>query len=344
MPYQKRIARVIENMRRARIPQIVVTSVPSIYYLTGVWVHDVGERMLAFYLNENGDCRLILHQMFFASLGDYLNAETFTDDEDPVSRVAALAQPGKFGVDKFWASHFTVRLMQQRPDTQIVIGSGPVDEARMCKDEQEIALMRESSRRNDEALRRTIAGIYEGMTEKELGNLYIRSAEEVSPEGSGFDPNTSFGSESAELHHSNTQNRLKRGDNILLDVGLRYQRYFSDMTRMAFLGEPTDEMKRLYDMVRRANEAGRAAVRPGVPMCEFDHAARKVIEDAGYGKYFMTRTGHGIGLECHESPNNSASDRTIAKPGMCFSVEPSIALPGRFGIRVEDLVVVPEDG
>ena len=123
-----------------------------------------------------------------------------------------------------------------------------------------------------------------------------------------------------------------------------YKRYCSDMTRTVFFGSADDEQKKVYDIVRRANEAGRAVVRPGVPMCEFDRAARKVIEDAGYGKYFIHRTGHGIGLEVHEHPDNSATSQIIAKPGMCFSVEPGIYLPGKFGVRIEDLVVVTEDG
>ena len=341
---EKRIARVVENMRRAGLPQIVVTSVPSVYYLTGVWVHDVGERMLAFYLNENGDSRLFLHRMFFASLKGYENVQMFGDDDDPVDLVASQARPGLLGVDKYWPSHFTLRLMEKRPDLRIAVGSGPVDAARMRKDGEELALLRESSRLNDEALERTIRGIREGMAERELGNLYIANAEALSPEGSAFEPNTSFGAESAELHHRNTQNRLTRGSSVLLDVGLLYGRYFSDSTRTVFFGEPTDEMKRVYDAVCCANRAGREAVRPGLPMCEFDRAARRVIEEAGYGRYFLHRTGHGIGLECHESPNNSAGDRTIAEPGMVFSVEPCVSLPGKFGVRIEDLVAVTEDG
>ena len=116
------------------------------------------------------------------------------------------------------------------------------------------------------------------------------------------------------------------------------------MTRTVFFGEPTDEMKKVYQIVEQANAAGRAAVRPGVPMKEFDRAARKVIEDAGYGEYFIHRTGHGIGLETHEHPDNSATSEIIAKPGMIFSVEPGIYLPGRFGVRVEDLIAVTETG
>lgn len=344
MQYQKRITRVIENMRREGVDQIIVATVPSIYYLTGVWVHDVGERMLALYLNADGDSKLFIHQMFFASLGAYSNYEMFSDIDDPIRLVAAHVRPGKLGVDKFWASHFTIRLMQAMPGLEVVVGSGPVDAARMCKDQEEIALMRESSRLNDLALQRTIAGICEGMTEKELGKLYIRTAEQLSPEGSAFAPNTSFAANSSEPHHDNTNDHLRRGDNILLDVGLLYRRYVSDMTRTVFLGQPSDEMKRVYDVIRRANEAGRRVIRPGVPMCEFDLAARRVVEEAGYGRHFLCRTGHGIGLECHEFPDNSSRSQIIAQPGMCFSVEPCISLPGRFGIRIEDIVVVTEDG
>ena len=118
----------------------------------------------------------------------------------------------------------------------------------------------------------------------------------------------------------------------------------SDMTRTVVLGKATDEMKRVYDLVKKANEAGRRAVRPGVPMCEIDRAARRVIEEGGYGPYFIHRTGHGIGLEVHEIPDVSATNQTVAQPGMIFSIEPGIYLPGRFGVRIEDLMLVTEDG
>lgn len=342
--YDKRMANVIENMKRDGLDQLLVTSIPSVYYLTGVWVHDLGERMLALYLNADGDAHLFIHQMFVMSLKGYPHFETFSDTDDCVSLVASRIRPGTLGVDKFWPTHFTLRLMAALPQVTVKNGSAPVDRARMCKDGEEIRLLRESSRLNDIAVTRTIAGIREGMTEKELGNLYIRIAEELSPEGSAFAPNTSFGPNTADSHHNNTLDTLKRGDNVLIDVGLLYGRYFSDMTRTVFLGNASDEQKRLYDVVRRANEAGRAAVRPGVPMSAFDAAARKVIDDAGYGQYFLTRTGHGIGLECHEFPDNSPACQILAQPGMCFSVEPSVSLAGRFGIRVEDLVLVTEDG
>ena len=338
-----RVSRVIENMRAQGLDQILVTGTPSVYYLSGKWVSP-GERMLALYLNSDGDIALYANRLFALEGGDGLELVEFDDTEDPVALLAQRVKRGRLGIDKNWPSQFTIRLMEAMPGLTPVLGSGPVDDARMCKDAEEIALMREASRMNDEALRRTIEELHEGMTELELAACYGENAKAVGGAGVSFVPITCFGANCAEPHHDNDDTRLKKGDSVILDVGLLHKRYCSDMTRTVFFGEATDEQKRVYEVCRRANEAGRAAVRPGVKMCEFDRAARKVIEDAGYGQYFIHRTGHGIGLEVHEHPDNSATSQIIARPGMCFSVEPGIYLKGNFGVRVEDLVVVTEDG
>ena len=338
-----RIARVIENMNACGLDQILISATPSVYYLTGRWIAP-GERMLALYLNSNGDVKLFANRLFAQAPEPGMELVEFDDTEDSVATLASRVKPGKLGVDKLWPSHFTIRLMEARPDLIPAVGSEPVDDARMCKDAEEIARMRESSHMNDEALRRTIGDLREGMTELELQDAYLKNAKAEGGDAESFIPISCFGANCAEPHHDNDGTRLKRGDSVILDVGLMHRRYCSDMTRTVFFGSATDEQKKVYDVCRRANEAGRAAVRPGLPMCEFDRAARKVIEDAGYGKYFIHRTGHGIGLEVHEHPDNSATSQIIARPGMCFSVEPGIYLPGNFGVRVEDLVTVTEDG
>lgn len=336
-----RVTRVIENMRAEGLDQILVTAPSSVYYLTDHMIHP-GERMLALYINSNGDTRVFANRLFALAGARDINLVEFDDTEDPVAILADTVKEGKIGIDKLWPSQFTIRLMQQKAVTP-VLGSGPVDLARMCKDAEELELMRKASLMNDEAIVRTIDQIREGMTELELEAAYIANAKEISGDIS-FNPITCFGPNCAEPHHDNDETALKYGDSIILDVGLLHNRYCSDMTRTVFFGSVTDEQKKVYDLVKRANEAGRAAVRPGVEMCEFDKAARKVIEDAGYGQYFTHRTGHGIGLEVHEPPDNSSVSRVVARPGMCFSVEPGIYLPGKFGVRIEDLVTVTEDG
>ncbi len=338
-----RINRVLDNMAACGLDQILVTSPLSVYYLTGTMVAP-GERMFALYLNANGEIRLFANRLFALNGNVDVPLAEFDDTEDPIALLSATVKPGKLGVDKTWPSQFTIRLMEALPGMVPVVGSAPVDDARMCKDAEEIALMRQSSRMNDEAIARTIAGLTEGMTELELEELYLKNAKAVGGEGGSFTPISCFGANCAEPHHDNDETCLKAGDAVILDVGLMHKRYCSDMTRTVFFKSATDEQKRVYDVCRRANEAGRAAVRPGLPMCEFDRAARKVIEDAGYGEYFIHRLGHGIGMEVHEPFDVSATNETLVREGMCFSIEPGIYIPGRVGIRIEDLVCVTADG
>ena len=339
----KRLARVIENMGQAGLSCILVTAPHSVYYLTGLFVHP-GERMLALMVKEDGTARLFANRLFALPSQENLPITEFDDTEDAVGVLAGFLPAGKIGIDKLWPSEFTIRLMQARGDIVPVLGSAPVDDARMIKDANEIACMRESSHRNDEAVRRLIPTIRAGEMEIEVCERYAKFAKEAGGEGMSFSPLVCFGKNCAEPHHASDETRLESGQTAILDVGLFYRRMASDMTRTVVLGRATDEMKRVYDLVLRANEAGRRAARPGVPMREIDFAARKVIEDAGYGKYFIHRLGHGIGLEVHEPMDASAVNARPAQPGMTFSVEPGIYLPGKFGVRIEDLVCVTEDG
>ena len=341
--YRQRLARVIENMRRSSLRQLLVSAPASVFYLTGKWIHP-GERMLALYIRDDGSVRLFANRLFALAGNVSLPLTEYDDTDDCVKILADHLLPGDIGVDKVWPSLFTIRLMESRQDIRPVLGSHCVDDARLCKDAQEIALMRESSHKNDETTLQVIKQLRCGMKESDVADLYKQISASLGSSKPSFSPLICFGANCAEPHHDTDASILKSGDSVILDVGLTWQSYCSDMTRTVFMGTPTDEQKRVYDIVRTANDAGRAAVRPGIPLKEVDRAARKVIEDAGYGPQFIHRTGHGIGLEVHEFPDVSATSEVIAKPGMIFSVEPGIYLPGKFGVRVEDLVVVTEDG
>ena len=340
---ENRVLSVLENMKKAGIPQLIVSQPASVFYLTGKWIMP-GERMLALYLNDSGTVMLFANRLFALSGNVDAPLTEFDDTEDCVSVLSAAVKPGKIGIDKFWPSQFTIRLMEKRPDVVPVVGSVCVDDARMIKDAEELRLMRVSSLKNDAATEKTIAAVREGIREDELAALHTRFGAEDGCTGASFEPLVCFGANCAEPHHSTDRTVIRSGDSVIIDVGLVYESYSSDMTRTVFFGGVTDEQKRVYDLVRKANEAGRAAARPGIPLCEIDRAARRVIEDGGYGKYFIHRTGHGIGLNEHEYPDVSLTSEVIAKPGMVFSVEPGIYLPGRFGVRIEDLVAVTEDG
>ena len=338
-----RLTRVIENMNAMSLSCILVSAPHSVFYLTGRFIMP-GERMLALMVKNTGEVRLFVNRLFAQTESPDLPLTEFDDTDDCVKVLCEYLPSGKVGVDKFWPSHFTIRMMENRPDITPVVGSAPVDDARMLKDAEEISLMRISSRLNDEALRRLIPTLKMGETELDVCDRYVRIAKELGAEGASFDPLVCFGSGCAEPHHESDATVLSENQTVILDLGLAKDRYMSDMTRTVVMGKASDEAKRVYDLVKAANAAGRAAARPGVPMSEIDRAARKVIEDGGYGKYFIHRTGHGIGLEVHEPTDVSVTNPIIAKPGMVFSIEPGIYLPGRFGVRIEDLVAVTEDG
>ena len=338
-----RIQKVIDNMHAHGLSQILVTSPANVFYLTGVWCEPF-ERMLALHLTDRGDMKLYANRMFaLQGLTDVPMVE-YEDTDDCVAVLAPDVLPGKLGIDKTWPSHFTLRLMEQRGDIRPVVGSAPIDDARMIKDAEEIELMRVSSQKNVIDCARIGEALREGVTEKEIQALYNQIAEELGASGPSFTPLICFGPNGAEPHHDSDKTRLKQGDTVIMDVGLLWKHYCSDMTRTVHFGAVSDEQKRVHDIVTAANRAGIAACRPGVKMKDIDRAARKVIEDAGYGPFFTHRTGHGIGLDEHEFPDCSAVSEIVTRPGMIFSIEPGIYLPGKFGVRVEDLVVITEDG
>ena len=204
--------------------------------------------------------------------------------------------------------------------------------------------MRAASAANDAGMAQFKSLVHEGVTERAVAAQLEEIYQGLGAQGHSFSPIVSFGANAADPHHEPDGTRLKRGDTVLFDVGCRKDEYCSDMTRTFFFGEASDEQRHVYEVVRQANEAGKAAVRPGARFCDIDAAARKVIEDAGYGQYFTHRLGHQIGLDVHEPGDVSSVNEEQVAPGMCFSIEPGIYLPGRFGVRIEDLVIVTEDG
>ena len=154
----------------------------------------------------------------------------------------------------------------------------------------------------------------------------------------------SFGANAADPHHEPDSTAFAKGDMVLFDVGCRHEWYCADMTRTFFTKEPTDLQLKVYNTVRRANEAAEAVVRPGISFAEIDRTARQVIEDAGYGPNFTHRLGHQIGLSVHEPGDVSAANLNAVQPGQVFSIEPGIYIPDTIGVRIEDLVLVTEDG
>ena len=340
---QSRLKRVCANMEAQGLSQILVTSTASVYYLTGVWVEPM-ERLLALYLDLEGRCILYGNALFGLEEQEGLELAIHSDSDDPCARLAEELRPGVLGVDKSWPSRFLISLLDSRRDVRPVLGSAPVDQARMYKDPEEIALMQAASRINDQVMEAAVSALREGVREDEMAALVETLYREQGADRSGEGQLVCFGPNGADPHHGPGRTPLKSGDSVVLDIFTPIRRYWCDMTRTVFFQEADPEQRRVYEVVKEANLAAEAAIRPGVPLREVDRAARQVIEEAGYGPRFTHRLGHGCGLDCHEPPDNSASSEGICQPGMVFSVEPGIYLPGRLGVRIEDLVLVTEDG
>jgi Xaa-Pro aminopeptidase len=182
-----------------------------------------------------------------------------------------------------------------------------------------------------------------GVTEKEVAwvaeSSFIKNgAEEVCFTLVASGPNGAF------PHHHSKNRKLKKGDSIIIDIGASFKGYKSDITRVVHLGEPDTEVLRVYAAVKKANEYAISAVKPGVTAESIDTVARRFLVEAGYGEAFVHRTGHGIGLDVHEPPWIMAGNKTVLQTGMAFSIEPGVYLTGKFGVRVEDIIVVTDKG
>lgn len=341
--YSQRIQRVLEAMQARGLTQMILCDPQSIDYLTGVYVEPF-ERLFALYLRADGGHRFFLNKLFTVPETP-IRKTWFTDTDDAVGLIAAAVEPGApLGIDKEWPARFLLPLMERLPGIPCRLASDCVDGVRARKDEAEQALMRENSAINDEVMRRATAYIKVGMAEQEVAAYILEQYRDLGCEGPSFPPIVSFGANAADPHHMPDGTRLQAGDCIVLDIGGKKDGYCSDMTRTYFCQQADPRHAAIHDLVRRANEAAEALVRPGVRLCDLDKAARDLIAEAGYGDYFTHRLGHFIGRTDHEQGDVSSTNTAVAEPGMVFSIEPGVYLPGEFGVRVEDLVLVTDTG
>ena len=342
---QAKLTRVLDAMSANGVPQMIISDPVAIFYLTGKWISP-GERLLALYLNTNGQHKMVINRLFPQEDPLGVDLLYYDDTEDGVQLLSRYTDSSAvMGVDKNWPARFLLRLQELGGGKSYVNASPIVDYIRQVKDEKEQELMRISSRINDSVMEELIPYTAKGMTEKELSQLTQELYKKHGCEGISFSPITAYAKGAADPHHVTDDSTGKWGDCVILDIGGMKNCYASDMTRTVFLGEVSPRQKLVYETVLQANLAGIAAAKPGSRMCDVDLAARKVIEDAGFGQYFTHRTGHSIGLEDHEFGDVSSVNTDVIRPGQCFSVEPGIYLPEEgIGVRIEDLVLITEDG
>ena len=233
---------------------------------------------------------------------------------------------------------------EKKLNAKLVPSQQAISQFRHVKEEWELERMRKAQAITDKTFEKICGIIHAGMTEKEVAAELIYSMYSLGAEGLSFQPIVVSGPNTSKPHGVPGDRKLAYGDFVTMDFGCIVDGYCSDMTRTVAIGFVSEEMARVYETVLRAQEAGIAATRAGVSGQAVDGAARKVIADAGYGAYFGHGYGHSVGLEIHEAPNcNPSNDQPLAAGVVC-SAEPGIYLPGKFGVRIEDVVVVRENG
>lgn len=348
-----RLQRLTEQIAAHGLDGLALVPGPNLLYVSGIHAH-LSERPIVLILPADDDPAIIipsLEAMKAREAGipedrifDWNDAEGYHGAFQQACAHLELADY-LLGVE---ALHMRVLEMQtlQRyaPGLQIAHAEPALSALRSIKDDSEIAAMERAIAVAEKALKRIAPRIKVGLTERQVAAMLTQELLASGADSIAFGPIVATGPNSAIPHAVPTDRVIRNGDLLVIDWGVYVDGYPSDITRTFAVGQIDPELQRIYEVVRLANEAARRAVRPGVTGREVDRVARDVIEDAGYGEYFIHRTGHGLGLEVHEPPDMSpANDQAIA-PGNVFTIEPGIYLPGRGGVRIEDNVVATADG
>lgn len=272
----------------------------------------------------------------------------WVDAEGPSQALAAalgklgVASAAKVALDETMRTDFSLLVLNALRQPECTLASDVIGPLRMRKGADDCQGLERSAAIADQAMQAAFSAMRLGMTEAE-----VAKAVKDHFTNSGATPSfwiVASGENGAFPHHQTGERRLAVGDAVVIDIGARWNSFPSDITRMAVIGEGPRDYERVHAVVEAAVQAGLRAARPGVPAKAVDKAARAVIEEAGYGRFFVHRTGHGMGIDGHEPPYITETSETILEEGMVFSIEPGIYLPGRFGIRLEDIVILRNDG
>lgn len=329
----------------------------NLRYLTGLSFHKGKRLTLAVFPTDGGMPRLVVPALDYeAAKAKASIPMQFYGWSDAAGPMAALRRclHDTFGTtaptQPVAVEYTALRLMELRAVEAVLpaiqtADAGPLFAAlRMVKDADELAAMERAAQVIDTSLEQLIPQIRVGMSERQVAALWSEAIIAAGGEGESFNLMVGSGPNSANPHHETSNRSLQLGDLVILDGGALIGGYASDITRTIALGQPSDAARQIYALVQAANAAGKAVVRPGVSGEMIDHAARQVIAAAGYGDYFVHRTGHGLGLEVHELPNIVAGSSEPLAIGTTFTIEPGIYLPGVGGVRIEDDMVVTADG
>jgi Xaa-Pro dipeptidase len=353
-----RIEKARQLMAKEKIDALILCSGTSLVYFTNMrW--SGAERLFAFVLPQKGEPFVVCpafeedrarEQIALGPFGGpKADVRTWQEHESPYERVAQGLRDrgvasGRLGVEETTKFVFSDGVALAAPTVKLVSGTPITAGCRMTKDAHELALMRLASEVTWNAYKAAYESLKEGMTQEDFARLVSAAHAKLGFHGGA---GVQVGQYSALPHGSIQPQVVKEGSILLMDGGCSVEGYTSDISRTFVLGKPTDKMKRVFEIERKAQDAALAAAKPGVPCEAVDAAARKVIEDAGFGPgytYFTHRVGHGMGMDGHEWPYLVEGNTLPLAPGMTFSDEPGIYIRGEFGVRLEDDMVITETG
>jgi len=352
--YSSRQSRLEGALKAANLEAIALNAGPSLTYLTGLHFH-LSERPVVGLFTPNLSPVIIFPELEAGKLANLsYPVQAFSYGEDPgkwqtiflEGMQAAQFDGRRVGIEPRRMRVLELDLLEGTGlITEFTSGEECLAELRMIKDKNELANMHQAVEIAQGALESVLSWIKPGITEGELAaELTVGLLRGGSDSQLPFTPIVASGPNSANPHAFPSDRRLEGGDLLIIDWGASVGGYLSDLTRTFAIGEAEDEMKRVAEIVMEANEAARAIAGPGVAAEDIDRAARQVIVEAGYGEFFFHRTGHGLGMESHEEPYIRDGNSLPLTPGMTFTIEPGIYLPGRGGVRIEDDVVITTDG
>jgi Xaa-Pro dipeptidase len=324
--------------RLASVPAdaLYVTPSSNLYYLTGInfWR---SERLTALLLFKDRDPVVLcpaFEEARLRGMSSVADVVAWSETEDPFAKAAALlpGSAGTLAVEPSTAYEDVERLVNARPGWKPVSAGSLFAAQRMIKTKDELDVIRRAIAVAVPRFARAFSSLSPGAVEADVSAAF------------GGDNVVQFGESSALPHGASTARRLAAGEAVLIDAWDKPEGYFYDITRSTFFGKPSEEYRKIWTIVLDAQSAGIEKAAPGVPCFEVDAAARRVIEKAGYGEYFTHRLGHGLGIDVHEPPYMVGDNKTVLEPGMTFTSEPGIYLRGRFGVRIEDDIVVTDRG
>lgn len=351
--YESRLKRLYTTIEQQGLTGVAVNAGASLTYLTGLDFH-LMERPVVMIFVPGIKPTLILPELEQAKLERLTYpVRSFTYGENPKSWPQVFQQAlenrgikgGRVGIEPRQMRLLEYTYLRGAAEAEYVDGSGAFAALRARKDAEEIAAMRKAVRIAEQALEATLPMARVGVTEREIASeLFIQLMHQGSDTSLPFSPIVGAGPNGANPHSTPSDRPLREGDLLIVDWGASYSGYVSDLTRTFAVGKIDAQAEMIHRTVQLANQAGREAGKPGVACAEVDRAARKVIEEAGFGKFFNHRTGHGLGMECHEDPYMHGENEQLLQEGNAYTVEPGIYLAGINGVRIEDDVIVTADG